>query len=380
MKIAINITGEYLGGITTTNVNLIKQLQKNSCSFLGIELNNSLTSRAPEFYSMFAPRTVLDHRIIQTYHLSLGAILKKAKNLRDVERYFKEPINAVRKILQEQKPDIMLLSGTYYIPWIISLAAAKEGIPIVLRYAGVLSRETAHWSPQARRIFLEMERSISKRASSLIFPSHLCKEVVEHEVLKKPLLNSYVIPNALSATFTEANFVSSVDRRIAAVGRYDGIKNIAAFIALHKLLLKRGWTHTASLVTNKVSIPYLPKTINLLPSMTPEGIKKFYTTEGLVICPSKFETFGNVPMEAACLGIPVLVSDQMGCADILQQAGLSNMVTSFDDLEHVADKVTQLCGQYILPKQRLAIKRLLDPSLVCEEIYAVLSNVIEESV
>ena len=377
MKVGINISGEYLGGITTTNINLMEQLKGKGCSFLAIELNRNLYSRVPEFYSMFAPRTVLDHRIIQTHHLPINKILKKAKTLKEVEVYFKETIVIIRKLLQEQKPDVMLLSGTYYIPWLISIAAQKEGIPIVLRYAGVLSRETASWPPRAQNIFLEMERSVSKRAATIIFPSELCKQVVEKEVIKKTLEESYIIPNALSATFTGANFVSSVERRIAAVGRYDTIKNLGAFIALHKLLLKRGWKHTASLVTSRTKIPYLPKTINLLPPMTPEGIKRFYTTEGLIVCPSLFETFGNVPMEAACLGIPVLVSDQMGCADILRQARLESMITSFDDLEKVADKAMKLCGQYILPKQRLAIKRLLDPSLICEEIFAVLTYVVD---
>lgn len=79
-------------------------------------------------------------------------------------------------------------------------------------------------------------------------------------------------------------------------------------------------------------------------------------------------------MEAACLGIPVLVSDQMGCAEILKKAGLDNMVISFNDIDKVADCAQQLCGQSILPQQLNALKRILDYRVVSEAIGAVLQD------
>ncbi len=106
--------------------------------------------------------------------------------------------------------------------------------------------------------------------------------------------------------------------------------------------------------------------------MSPTGLKRFYVTQGLVICPSIFETFGNVAMEAACLGIPVLVSEKMGCAEILRQVGLSNMVVNFDDNEMVLAKVKELCGQYIMPKQMNALHKLLDYRFIGDEIESVL--------
>src|SRR3989344_585824 len=149
--------------------------------------------------------------------------------------------------------------------------------------------------------------------------------------------NSYVIPNPVASIFTDPNAVdTSIERRIAAVGRYSKIKNFDTYFALHSELQKRKWRHTASFVTNPdADLKKMPKTIELLPSMTTEGLKKFYLSQGLIVCPSTFETFGNVPMEAACLGIPVLVSDKMGCAEVLKKVGLANMVISFDDIGKV---------------------------------------------
>ncbi|MDO8600436.1 MAG: glycosyltransferase [bacterium] len=216
-----------------------------------------------------------------------------------------------------------------------------------------------------------------RSATQIIFPSYVCETVVEREVVGASLKNSYVIPNPISSIFTDPNAIEhSLERRIAAVGRYSKIKNFEMFFVLHKELLRRKWRHTASFVTNvlghKMATGEIPKSIKVLPPMTPEGLKKFYLTQGIIVCPSRFETFGNVPMEAACLGIPVLVNEHVGCAEILKQVGLENMVMSFDDVGAVADRIQQLCGQHILPKQLNALKRILDYRFVGDEIRAVL--------
>jgi glycogen synthase len=84
--------------------------------------------------------------------------------------------------------------------------------------------------------------------------------------------------------------------------------------------------------------------------MTHNELLRFYSAQGLIICPSLFETFGNVPMEAVCMGIPMLVSENMGYADILKMSGLDNMLMSFDDPKKIAIRVKELCGQQILLK------------------------------
>lgn len=377
MKIALNLSREYLGGITSTSINTIKYLSADGCTFVGIEMNARLSSRAPEFYSMFEPKTVLDQRIIQTHHLPLKRILRKAKTLEDVRKYFKETINLTRNILKETKPDVVLVSGTYYIPWIIAVAAKKEKIPVVLRYAGILSQETSHYPKRIRKVFLEMEKSLARMASQIIFPSKICRQVVEETVLKKKTRRANIIPNEVSEFFSRSDFEKSTEKKIAAVGRYDRIKNIDDFFELHKLLLKEDWSHQATLVTNTLNIPNMPKTISIQAPMNREDLKEFYKNQGLIICPSKFETFGNVPMEAACIGIPVLVSDKMGCADILKEANLGNMLISFDDLSKVTKRVKELCGQYILPQHRAVLRDLLDPYRVNQRIYKILEKALK---
>lgn len=377
MKIAINLTRENVGGITSSNLNLISYLYKHDCEFIGIELTSRMYMKGPVLFRGFSPEA-FDHHIINVHHISFSESIENCKNIKDLEKIYREPIKIIQSILKDAKPDVILLSGTYYMPWLISIAAKRENTPYVLWYAGVLSKETEGQPESFRKLILMMERSIAKNAAKIIFPSKLCRNLVAEEVMQSKLKNGYVIPNPLSNIFIEPSAVEfSVERRIAAVGRYSRVKNFDRFFELHKALLGRGWQHTASFVTNQeADLKKMPKTIETLPSMSPEGLKKFYLSQGLIICPSTFETFGNVPMEAVSLGIPVLVSENMGCAEILKKVGLENMVISFDDLEKVADRAQELCGQSIMPKQLNALKRILDNNFVSEEINAVLKSVV----
>jgi glycosyltransferase involved in cell wall biosynthesis len=375
MKIAINLTRENVGGITSSSLNLINHLYKLDNEFLGIELTNKVYMKGPILYRSFAPE-IFDHHIINIHDLQIMDIMKRSRTLASIKTAYAKPIKIIRSILKEQRPDVILLSGTYYMPWIISVAAKAEGIPMVLWYAGILSKETEHYPTKIKKLFVAMEKNIVSNASKIIFPSKLCKRTVEDMVLKKKVKNSYIIPNPVANIFTDPSAAeTSVARRIAAVGRYSKIKNFDKFFALHKELLKQKWEHTASFVTDSnANLKKMPKTVELLPPMTPEGLKKFYLSQGLIICPSTFETFGNVPMEAVCLGIPVLVSENMGCAEVLRKIGLENMVISFDDMSKVVERAQQLCGQSILPRQLNALKRILDNSFVSEEIRAVLNE------
>ena len=377
MKIAVNIKRELVGGITNTILSAINHLHTFDNEFVGIEVATEMYMKGPVIFRAFSPEW-FEHHIVNIHHLPLRNMIGKHTTLKEIEQSYKEPILIIRKILRETKPDVLLLSGTYYLPWLISIAAKKENIPIVLWYAGIYTRETSHNKLELRKIYSQMEKSIVRRAKKIIFPSKLCRTVVEKEVVGKRLRNGYVIPNPISSVFTDLSIIgNSLERRIAAIGRYSKIKNFDVFFNLHKKLLSKKWRHTASFVTNhNLKINGIPKNIHVLPPMTQDGLKQFYLTQGLIVCPSTFETFGNVPMEAACLGIPVLVSENMGCAEILKQVGLSNMVMSFDDVDKVSERVIELCGQHILPKQLNALKKILDYRFIGEEIKAVLQSAV----
>lgn len=374
MRIATNVTREYLGGITRSNVNFMDSLHGKGKGVIGIELNARRYMQAATIFQHLSADW-FHHHVINIHDLPIGTALKKAKTLADLETIYRPIIDIAKDILKKDKPDVMFLNGTYYIPWILSIAAHELKIPIVLRYAGVYSRETETAKPKDRKMFIEIEKSFQKRVSHFIFPSRLCQEVVEKEVAGKKIKNAFVVPNGFRIPEHAPTF-KSVERRIAAVGRWDTIKNFGEFFKLHALLKRQGWNHDATFVTSDSRIKKMPKSINRMSSMTHDELLKFYSTQGLIISPSLFETFGNVPMEAVCMGIPVLVSDTMGCAEILKNAGLESMVISFKDLKLVAERVKKLCGQQILPKQINNLRKILDPDAINAQIVSVLRDAV----
>jgi len=376
MKIAINIQRESLGGITASNINLINYLYGSDINFVGIEINSRVYTKSALLFRNYSPE-IFDHHIINAHHLPLKKGIEKCKNLKELKSYFQETIDLVQNILQETKPDIVLVSGTYFVPWIISIAAKKEKIPIVLWYAGILAKETENYKTSIRKLFLAMERSILKKAEKIIFPSSLCKETVEKIVAKNKLKNAFVVPNPVAPKFSEPCAIDhSASKKIAAIGRYSKIKNFGKFFDLHKNLIKQGWDHMATFVTSPGPDSQTPpNSINVVPPMDQENLKKFYTSQGLIVCPSSFETFGNVPMEAASLGIPVLVNENMGCAEVLKKAKLGHMVISFDDLDKVTERVKKLCGKSISPHSLFKLKKILDERRIGERIANIIKSI-----
>lgn len=373
MKIATNVTREYLGGISRSNINFIDSLSGKNEEIIGIELNSRRYMQGPIIFRHLCP-SWFNHHIVNIHDIPIKEMIESSKNLKDLEKKYRPIIKIIKEIFKKDKPNVLFLNGTYYIPWIISIAAHELKIPIVLRYAGVYSKETENFKPKARKLFSEIEKSFQKRVSHFIFPSRLCLDVVEKEILKKEVKNVSIIPNSFKISEDKLVF-KSVERRIAAVGRWDKIKNFRSFFKVHDILKKEGWIHEAFFVTGNSKIKNMPKTINRFSSMTHDELLKFYASQGLIVCPSTFETFGNVPVEAVCMGIPVLIGDNMGCAEVLKMSGLSNMVMSFKDPKKVSERVKELCGQQILPKQINNLRKILDSKAINAEIMSILRNI-----
>ncbi|MBP6948732.1 MAG: glycosyltransferase [Candidatus Pacebacteria bacterium] len=243
MKIAINVSREFLGGITASNLSFIKHIYGQDIQTVAIEINARRVMKGPVIFRQLNP-ALFDHNIINIHNYNLKEALDSSNILKDLESYFSDVINDVYLILKETKPDVFLISGTYYIPWILSVAAKKAGIPIVLWYSGILTKEVEHYKEKDRKLFYLMELSIIKRAKKIIFPSKICKTTVEELFHKHLTAKTYVIPNAVNKDFlSDVSVDFSVSRRIAGVGRYTYIKNFDTFFEIHKKLLQQKWDH-----------------------------------------------------------------------------------------------------------------------------------------
>jgi len=375
MKIATNVTREYIGGITRSNISFLNFLHKTEDVVFGIELNARRYIKGATIFNHLSPDW-FEHFIVNMPDFSISRAIKSAKSIGDLEKKYKPIIKIIKNILLDNKPDVVFLNGTYYIPWLISIAAHELKIPIVLRYAGVYSKETEKLKPKLKKFLNNIEKSFQKRVSFFIFPSTLCQTVVENEIIGKKIPNSVVIPNPFN--LPRIQYKNTLTKnKIAAIGRWDRIKNFEKFFEIHKLLNKEDWKHTATFITNDTKIKSIPETIKQLLPMEHEDVLKFYASQSLIICPSIFETFGNVPIEAVCLGVPVLVSDNMGCAEALRKVGLGNMITSFSDNKKVLEKVKELCGQPVSSKSVNDLKKILDPKVINNQIMSILKKIVK---
>lgn len=203
--------------------------------------------------------------------------------------------------------------------------------------------------------------------------------MVEKEIIHKPVTRALVIPNPVSYAEATRRRRSKKHRyTIATIGRWTPIKNFQAFLSLHKRLVDERWPHRAIMVTSYWDERFgIPETVERKDPMDQETLKKFYGSIDLLVVPSHFETFCNVAAEALIHGCSVLVSENVGFAEVLHRAGLGRMViTNFDDPDLVAAAVKTLATTKLSKKERDAVARIVDPQKVHENIIRVLERVV----
>ncbi|MDO8598770.1 MAG: glycosyltransferase family 4 protein [bacterium] len=373
MIIATNVQRDAFGGVTISNLALFDWLEGTTDTIVGIEFVTARHILGPVIFRRYAP-TFFRHHIVNGIDIIPRYSWERFRNPR---KHWHVLVEATKDALRQEHPDVVLINGTYFAPWILGRAAHELGIPIVLRYAGVLQREVAHKNFLIRKRLMRHEQWIASIADAIIFPSTLCREVVEREVLGRVVLNGTVIPNPATVL---ARYRQKRNERytVAAVGRWTPVKNFQAFIALHRTLLDRRWPHRAIMVTSYWDEQFgIPETMERREPMSQEDLGRFYRSIDLLVVPSHFETFCNVAAEAIVHGTSVLVSEQVGCAEILRAAGLERMVIpTFDDPERVVTAVKRLAATRLTTKERHAVAALLDSHGVHQRIVQVLKGVL----
>lgn len=373
MKIATNIDRGDFGGITISNLALFDWLEDKEDTIVGIEIIFKRHIMGAVIFGRYLP-SFFTHHVINALDIFPRYSWEKMGN---PKKNWKLIIETAKKILADESPDILLINGTYNVPWILAHAAKDLGIPIVLRYAGVLQKEVAHKNIFVRHRLLSYEKWLVSSASAVIFPSEICQKAVEKEITKYPIKNSVIIPNPAN------RYKTHLRRRaqrytVAAIGRWTPVKNFQAFVALHEQLLNENWPHRAVMVTSFWDKRFsLPETIKQQVSMNHEELLKFYKTINLLVVASHFETFCNVAAEALVSGTSVLVSKNVGFSEILIKAGLKRMVIdSFDNPVEVAKAVKRIAKVKLSKKEIDKVVALLDPQIIHQHILNVLNEVI----
>jgi len=363
MRIATNISISPIGGIVRRVREIKRKINKSGGrdSLVIIEIN-------PFEKSVQEDKNVTIYRIPLPNSFTLNTIYKGLRSINDLQHRFEPTIQEIEKILDKEKVDVVLSEGTYYAPWCLYTASKRLGFPLVVLYAGILKYETKHYPEETRNIMIKMEESFIDPRLMYLFPSDLTRTAVEKEYGK--LQRVKVVPNGISSDFFQLEPKNNYGG-IGFVGRMTKIKNPEYLLRLKDELKRQKMNLKVYMVSNINRKNWLRKKLSragvkILSAMDTQRLRNFYRDMGIIICPSFFETYGNVPAESVAAGTPALISDNMGVAEIFKKHDLNHFIIDFDDVYDAVSKIDGFRNQRIDKQKRESLKEYLWDSVIDE--------------
>ncbi len=378
MKILTNIRFAQTAGIAQVVLSFMDFIKKSGAGDLSITAVNIINKRGKNTFKK--KMDIKNSTISASLNVpNIAKVIKKAKGLSYVEKRYSKVISAYQRAIKEEKPDLILVNGTYFLPWCLLLAAQKEGVPVVLHYHGVLAKETASWNKKAKKIFLDMEKCFDNDNTFYIFPSDMTKNVVEKEVFGHKIYKSAIIPNPVPEYFV-AGKNKKTKQNIGIVSRWTRIKNVQFCEKLAKYNQKNGNKFTINIITDLDSknknYKRMSKLVTFYSSRSNKKLVAFYQKMGVVISPSHFETYGNVAKEAVASGTPAIINHNMGVSETFKKLGLHDWIINFDSVKSVYKKIEDVIGGEVAEDVKNQIKESYGTHKIFAELVSVLSNAI----
>lgn len=377
MKIVTNLPIARVEGISNTLLPFVRYLNKTQASKISLVGINVVPSDKP--LCTFSKKIYENFKLTSVaYKLpSIYDVVRKASNINDVQSSYGVLIDECKKILESEKPDLILINGTYFVPWCLYLASQVFNIPTILHYHGVLTKETEHWRDPGKEMFQVMEKQFDNKKLYYIFPSELCKRVVEEEVYGHTIDKSYVLPNPVPSHFFEVKSKGS-DKKVGIVSRWSRVKNPGFSQKLAKYNKKHGNLFSINIVTDlkndcKTKTDLSPL-VKFRKPMANEQLSGFYNEMGIILSPSHFETYGNVPQEAIAANTPALVSSNMGVAETFKKIGLQDWVVDFSSTRNIYKKIREISKEEVDPKARRLLKEEYSTGKIHQKMLRILSS------
>jgi len=375
MKILTSIKLAQTAGIAQVVLSFMDFIEKSKGNDLSIVAVNMINQKKKTFKKISTKKTSTISCGMEIPNIA--EVVNKAKNITEVKEKYEDVISAYQLAIKKEKPDLVLINGTYFMPWCLLLAAERENVPAVLHYHGVLTKETQNWPKKQKKIFLDMERCFDKKNIFYIFPSKMTKSIVEKEVFKHKIKKSAVIPNPVSSHFfKEQNNVNKIN--IGIVSRWTGIKNVRFCEELAKYNSKNGNKFVVNIITdldkdNKI-YKELSKLVKFHKPKSNKNLASFYKNMGIVISPSHFETYGNVAKESVASGTPAMINSNMGVSETFNNLGLNDWIIDFGSVKLVYEKIENTMGETVNKDVRVRMKKLYAPHEIFSQIVTVLNS------
>jgi glycosyltransferase involved in cell wall biosynthesis len=286
------------------------------------------------------------YRNTSVYSFPTPEGLHTFKSFTKFKKHNKYAIDKMADIIKLEKPDIILIIGTFYFPWFLLNAAKKTRSPFIIRYGGIIEME------ETKKIWLRMGKDFVNQAYNYVFPSRHSKKTVEgiHNI---KLPHAWVIHNGLPDEFFDVKDVKQKDKKfkIGYVGRHYGVKNPEFCLKLAELLKDKPEyeiamvstynlrCHKTGKIKNSSANKFIDAGIKLNSPMNINRLAKFYKQQDVIISPSHFETYGYVPLEAIATGTPALINKTLGIKEVFKKLGLNDYIVDFKNPDRIMKKI-----------------------------------------
>ena len=243
-------------------------------------------------------------------------------------------VDRVAAALETERCDTVLAADIDLKGLVMVAACRKAGVPVTTFVAGVARIEAASDGHAGTPYVEDVERYCLAQSDQLIFPSRLAR--AECAAGSATLARSRVIYNGIADEFFETGSGAADAGMVGAIMRLSAVKNPGALGKVARALAPRGIR--VELVTDAARArPALLRAIDgvriVPPTTDTRSLAQFYSRCRAVVCPSRFEASGNVPMEALAAGVPAVITDRMGTAELYEELGLSDLVVGVDDID-----------------------------------------------
>jgi glycosyltransferase involved in cell wall biosynthesis len=235
---------------------------------------------------------------------------------------------AMRRALREASSfDIVHIHAVFLWPGVAAARAAhKSGVPYVISPRGMLVPELIRGkSAFAKTTWLRLvERRGFEHAAAIHFTSQLEWEDARRVGL--PLPSPIVVPNGIDLTPRPP--VARDDRTLLFLGRVNWKKGIDRVIELMPSLRgirfivagndEEGLTPRLMALAQKLGVD---DRVQFVGPVYGDAKDEMLARATLFVLPSRSENFGNAVLEALAMETPVVLSSEVGLADVVVNAG-----------------------------------------------------------
>lgn len=382
MKILTNIRFYHLAGISQATQSFISYVEKETPEhqIIGVDIENKdiPPSSTPQCVRSWKQFSYIKRRVLFP---QFDDIKNTYRKLPDLFRVYAPIIDEYRRILLTEKPNLVLINGTYFLPWCLYQAAKMTSLPMVLHYHGILSKEIAHWrAGPLKEAFESMERSFDDTSMLYIFPSLLAKHVVEQDIFGHPVHQSAIVPNPVTVPrfFSKKTTRINDKKTVGLVSRWTSVKNPDFYIKLAKHDLEKGDNYDFYIVTDLLAKQRRKKELTALlkfhDTMSQQKLRQFFRSLDVLVSPSHFETYGNVAQEAIACRTPALVNPNMGVSETYAAIGLRDWVINFKTPSSVYRKLDEV-GSLSVPSESIrALRNLYSPGQIYRDYLSHLKH------